>query len=117
MVNVVNLSGVKVVVLDHFGPLLATEQAALDAMGEAYGEAYDWLAVPRERLLAEFFILRTGLLGAIVQKFVNYQQKVAFIGDFSEEIARSSAFRDYVYEANKGRFVMFLPSVDALMES
>ena len=45
-----------------------------------------------------FWNLRTGLLGELAQKLVNYRLILQLSGDFGPEIARSGAFRDYVRE-------------------
>lgn len=103
----IEIDGVRVAELAADGPKLDSEQAALDAMGEAYGVDFDVLAIPKARLSADFLVLRTGLLGAVTQKFTNYQMRVAFVGDFAPEITASNALRDYVRETNKGRAVLF----------
>jgi len=45
------------------GPPLATGQDALDAIGEAWGSDASTIVVPVERFAADFFELRTGVLG------------------------------------------------------
>ncbi|MCB9993793.1 MAG: DUF4180 domain-containing protein [Hyphomicrobiaceae bacterium] len=83
-----------------------------DLIGNGYGTGADYLVVPRACLDAEFCRLRNGMLGEVTQKLINYGLSVVFLGDFSAEIAGSNAFRDYVREANKGRRLLFLASLD-----
>jgi hypothetical protein len=66
------------------------------------------IVIPAERLSENFFRLRTGFAGSVIQKLVNYRRRLAIVGDISHWIAESNAFRDFVYEANKGRDVWFV---------
>jgi hypothetical protein len=110
--NLIEIGGIRVAELDPGGPKLDSEQAALDAIGEAYGQDFDILAIPKARLTPDFLVLRTGLLGAVTQKFTNYQVRAAFVGDFSAEIAASNALRDFVRETNKGGRILFASDLD-----
>ncbi|MFD6886689.1 DUF4180 domain-containing protein [Streptomyces sp. NPDC059957] len=106
--------GVPVLVCGADGPPVATEQDALDQLiGGAFYRT-DIVAVPVERLDAGFFDLRTGLAGAIMQKFVNYRVRLVVVGDLSHHLGASSALRDLVRESNEGRHIWFLPDLDAL---
>lgn len=59
-------------------------------------------------------VLKTRLAGEILQKFVNYNIKVAIIGDFT--IYTSKSLRDFMYESNKGKDIFFSPSVNDAIE-
>ncbi|MFF7981420.1 DUF4180 domain-containing protein [Streptomyces sp. NPDC007901] len=90
------------------GPALDGENAALDLLGDAMGRDAELVAVPAERIADEFFRLRSGVAGAVVQKFANYRLRLAVVGDISRHLAASSALRDFVYEANRGRRLWFV---------
>lgn len=106
--------GVPVLVCAADGPPVATEQDALDQLiGGAFYRT-DIVAVPVERLDAGFFDLRSGLAGAIMQKFVNYRVRLVVVGDLSHHLGASPALRDLVRESNEGRHIWFLPDLDAL---
>jgi hypothetical protein len=53
-------------------------------------------------------VLRTGVAGEIVQKFVMYRVPVVVLGDISGRLAASSTLRAFVYEANRGKNVWFV---------
>ncbi len=72
------------------------------------------IAIPRTRLTADFFRLRTRLAGEILQKLTNYRFKVAIVGDVSAEIAASDALRDFVRECNRGGQVWFVEDLAEL---
>ncbi len=59
-------------------------------------------------------VLKTRLAGEILQKFVNYNIKVAIIGDFTTYTSKS--LRDFMYESNKGKDIFFSPSVNDAIE-
>ena len=102
------LAGQRVFVCPMNGPCLDGEAAALDLMGRLWGLEADWVAVPSSLLGEDFLHLRTGVLGAVVQKFVNYRLRLAVVGDITEAVAASDALRDFVGEANAGAHVWFV---------
>jgi hypothetical protein len=106
--------GCTVLVLPADGPIIASGQDVLDLLGDAYGHQADLLAVPVARLDPGFFRLSTGIAGEVVQKFVNYQLRLAVVGDLSQELADSSALRAFVHESNNGPHVWFVEDLDGL---
>lgn len=101
-----------VLLCDEQGPLLRSEQDALDLVGQAAfpgaeQEPASWVVIPVARLADTFFRLSTGVAGAIVQKLGQYRLGVAVIGDVSSHTAASSAFHDFVVESNRGRQLWF----------
>ncbi len=74
------------------------------------------ILVPVERLEDDFFQFKTGLAGRLMQKFVTYRRRLVILGDISGHVAQNRAFRDFVYEANRGTQVWFLPDLQELNE-
>jgi hypothetical protein len=109
---VVELDGAPVFVCAPEGPALSSEQDATDLIGNAMYLGATCVAIPVERLDGAFFDLRTGLLGSIAQKFVNYRMRLAIVGDVSAYVAKSNAFRDFVTETNRGKQLVFIPTLD-----
>ncbi len=105
--------GVPVLVCDDDGPPIAGTQDALDLIGASYARA-DVVAVPAGRFDERFFVLRTGLAGEIMQKFVNYRVRLVVVGDISTQVAASTALRDLVTESNRGNQVWFVADLDEL---
>ncbi|MEU0335281.1 DUF4180 domain-containing protein [Streptomyces sp. NPDC006193] len=100
--------GVRVLRCAPDGPLLDGESAALDLIGDALGQDAGLVAVPVERIAGDFFRLRSGVAGAVVQKFAVYRLRLAVLGDVSAQVARSTALRDFVRECNRGDQLWFL---------
>ncbi|WP_123969674.1 DUF4180 domain-containing protein [Streptomyces sp. TLI_185] len=112
--TLMDLNGVRVLRCASDGPLLDGEQAALDLIGDAMGYEAELVAVPVERVADEFFRLRSGIAGAVMQKFVNYRVRLVVLGDLSEHLSDSTALRDFVHETNQGGHIWFLADEDAL---
>ncbi len=98
------------------GEKLKNERDALDLIGEAMSSRAELVLVPVERLEEDFFQLKTGLAGQIMQKFVTYRQRLVILGDISQYVAQSRALRDFVYEANRGNQVWFMMNLQELNE-
>ena len=88
------------------GKKLRGEQDALDLIGDCGRDASP-IVIPVERLDEDFFRLKTGVAGAMLQKFMTYGKRVAIVGDISRHKDESSAFRDFVIECNRGSFLRF----------
>jgi hypothetical protein len=112
--DTVELGGVSVMVCRADGAPIAGERDATDLIGLTFGSDIAVVAVPAARFDPEFFRLASGLLGAVTQKFVNYRRRLAIVGDVSAFEARSTPFRDFVRETNKGRHVWFVADMAAL---
>jgi hypothetical protein len=74
----------------------------------------DWLAVHEKNIAPEFFDLRSGIAGDVLQKFVNYQGRLAIIGDISRHTQKSEALAALVRESNRGKDVRFLEALEDL---
>ena len=57
----------------------------------------------------DFFDLKTGFAGEILQKFSNYRVRLAITGDFSKYPGKS--LKDFIRECNRGNLIFFVPSV------
>ncbi|WP_216208504.1 DUF4180 domain-containing protein [Amycolatopsis aidingensis] len=112
----VQLHGTRVLHLDAEGPKLNGAQSALDLIGHFWGHEAEMLAVPVARCGDEFFNLETRIAGEVLQKFTNYQVRLAIIGDLSGYVAESSALRAFVHESNQGKQVWFLADLDELAD-
>lgn len=58
----------------------------------------------------QFFDLKSGLAGDILQKFSTYQGNLAIIGDFSKY--ESNSLKDFIYESNKIGRINFVCNMD-----
>jgi hypothetical protein len=107
---------VSVLVCEPDGEKLKSERDALDLIGEAMSSRAELVLVPVERLEEDFFQLKNGLAGHVIQKFVTYRLRLVILGDISQHVAQSRALRDFVYEANRGNQVWFMTNMQELNE-
>ena len=76
------------------------ENDALDWVALCGGESIHRLLIHADNLTPEFYQLKTGVAGAVLQKFVNYAVRVAAL--LSPELVNQGRFYDMVIEANRG---------------
>ncbi|MEA4970980.1 MAG: DUF4180 domain-containing protein [Candidatus Pelethousia sp.] len=104
-----------IALLESSEPLIADVQSALDLiMSAQYETGCHKLILYKSRFTPDFFILRTGLAGEVLQKFINYHVKVAIVGDYSHYT--SKPLRAFIYESNQGKDIFFLSSVEEAVE-
>jgi len=106
-IRTVLANGKAVAVVESGETLITDVQSALDLMATVRYEAdADRIILPKAALDERFFVLSSGLAGEILQKFVNYQVKLAIVGDYSHYT--SKPLRDFIYESNSGNHVFFV---------
>lgn len=79
---------------------LRTGQDALDLIAACFENDTNLLVLHAETLSDDFFNLRTGLAGEMLQKFMNYRVKAALI--LTNEQVVKGRFKELLSEANKG---------------
>lgn len=104
------INGVQIALVDSDTLVLAGPGDVLDLIGQAGHR----VVLPKKCVAEAFFDLRTGLAGEALQKFINYQAKVAFVGDFTHYT--SKALRDFMYESNNGRDIFFVSTTEEALE-
>lgn len=91
-------------------------QSALDIIGSVrYNHDCGAIVLHMENFPREFFDLRTGLLGEVLQKFTTYDMRLAITGDFSS--FQSKSLRDFIYETNNGGRLIFTPDEKSAIEA
>lgn len=90
-------------------------QSALDLIKTVkYETGCTNIAINKEAIVNDFFVLSTCLAGEILQKFINYGVRFAVYGDFSKYT--SKPLKDFMYESNKGKGIYFQPTVSLAVE-
>lgn len=95
--------------------LITDVQSALDLiMTVNYETGSNRIILNKSTITEDFFKLSTCLAGEILQKFINYDVKVAIVGDFS--IYTSKPLKDLMYESYHGKDVFFVSTEDEAIE-
>jgi PadR family transcriptional regulator AphA len=98
-VHLVEKHGCKYVEGTGSDPFLQREEDAVALVGVCGEHSAERVLLYASNLSESFFDLKTGLAGAILQKFVNYHVKVALVTPLNLVQGR---FREYILEANQG---------------
>jgi len=96
------------------GLVIQSAEEGLDLLGNTYYQGFERMIVHAENITPEFFDLKNGLAGEILQKFSNYRMRLVIVGDFS--VYTGKAITDFIFESNKGKQVNFLSSVAEAVE-
>lgn len=110
----IDLAGRRVLLPAGFGAPIASERDGADLVGEALGAGAELIAVPAGRLSDDFFVLKTGLAGAILQKTTNYRLGFAVVGDVPPAALHSEALRASIIESNRRGEVLFVADLAEL---
>ena len=89
-------------------------QDAVDIMMNCIYQGADSIIIMKQNLSPDFFDLKNGLAGEILQKFSSYNARLAIVGDF--ENISSKSLRDFIYESNKIARINFVSSLDLARE-
>ena len=113
--EVIKKNNTKIAVVSSDELLITDVQTALDLiMTVSYETGCTNIAVNKEAIVNDFFVLSTCLAGEILQKFINYGVRFAIYGDFSKYT--SKPLKDFMYESNRGKDFYFQPDVTLAVE-
>lgn len=106
-INVIKENDVEIAVVNSSEVLITDVQSALDFIATVgFETGCHRIVLNKSAICEDFFDLKTRLAGEVLQKFINYNVKVAIVGDFS--VYNSKSLRDFIYESNKGKNIFFL---------
>lgn len=94
--------------------LISNPEDGLQLLADLYYQDVDRIIIYEKNISPDFFDLKTGIAGEILQKFSNYRVRLAIVGDFSSYTRKS--IKDFIYESNNGKQVNFLPSLEEALE-
>lgn len=107
-IEIIEQGGKKAALITAKEPLLTDAQSALDLIaGVSWQTGVNLVAIYKEGVGDDFFRLSSGVAGEILQKFVNYNVRLAIMGDFSGYT--KGPLHDFLVECNRGRHVFFVP--------
>lgn len=96
------------------GPPIQPPQEALEILINCAYQGAEKIIIHSDQLMPDFFDLKTGIAGEILQKVSTYQLRLAIVGDFSQYSSKS--LRDFIFESNKVGRVNFVGSVEEAKE-
>lgn len=90
--------------------LIETIEDGLDLMGNMYYQGFDKIIIQEKNITPDFFDLKNGMAGEILQKFSNYRIQLAIVGNFEKYTSKS--LQDFIRESNEGKLVNFVSSTE-----
>lgn len=104
------INEIKIAEFSSESQAINTLDDAMDLIGNASYKGEGKIILHEFQLNPEFFNLKSGLAGDILQKFSNYRMQLAIIGDF--ENVSSKSLRDFIFESNNQGLVNFVSSLE-----
>lgn len=108
-------NGIEIAVVSGDDMVITDTQSALDlAMTVKYETKAARFVIDKNMICEDFFVLSTGMAGEILQKFMNYQVKMAVYGDYSHYT--SKPLKDFIYESNHGKDFFFVSTKEEAIQ-
>jgi Domain of unknown function (DUF4180) len=95
--------------------LIQTIEDGFDLVGTFYFEGVDRVLLKETHLNPDFFDLKTGFAGEILQKFSTYGIKLTIIGHFDRY--KSESLNAFIFESNRIGKVQFKNNLDEAIEN
>ncbi len=108
-IDTININDLKIAeVTSEDTIVINTTSDGLNLLGNLYYQGFDKIIIHEKNITPDFFDLKNGIAGEILQKFSNYRVRLVIVGDFSKYTGKS--INDFMYESNKGRQINFMAS-------
>jgi len=112
--KILKINGIKIAELISDNIEITTVQSALDIMADADYREARVVIIQRQNICPDFFDLKTGLAGEILQKFANYRMRLAITGDLSNY--KTKSFKAFITECNRGKSIFFSPDRETAIQ-
>jgi hypothetical protein len=95
--------------------LVSSVEKGGDLLAELYYQGFDKIILSVHHLSPQFFDLKTGFAGELLQKFANFRMQLVIVGDVTP--FSNDRFEEFIGESNKGNQVNFAKDVKEVMEA
>lgn len=101
-----NINDIRIAELLSDDIIIKNTEDGLDLLGNLYYQGFDGIVINEKNIIPDFFELKNGIAGDILQKFSNYRVRLAIVGDFSKYTSKS--LKDFIFESNKSKHINFV---------
>lgn len=108
-IHLLDIEDNKIAVINSSEVVIENVQDTLDLMANVDNQGARSIILHERNLKEDFFDLRSGFAGEILQKFSTYQMKLAIIGEFDKY--KSKSLHAFIVESNRGNLVFFMPDM------
>lgn len=109
-----NINDTKIAEIISDTMVIKSIQDGLELLGNLYYQDFDKIVVQEKNITPEFFDLKTGMAGEILQKFSNYGVRLAIVGDFT--LYSGKSMKAFIYESNKNGHINFVGSTEEALQ-
>ena len=85
--------------------LITNAEDGVDLLGNLYYQDFDKIIIHERNITPNFFDLKNGIAGEILQKFSTYRVSLAIVGDFNKY--ESKSVKEFIFESNKFGHINF----------
>lgn len=115
-IRVINKCDANIAVISSDNIIINNGQDALDLiMSVRYDYSCDKVIINKKNITKDFFELKTGIAGEVMQKHINYEMALAIVGEFEQY--NSKSLKSLIYESNKGNKIIFKSTETEALES
>lgn len=108
MIRSFQINGLQAAELISEDLLIADVASGSQLLVDLYYQHFDIMIFHEKNINPDFFELRSGMAGELLQKASNFQLRLAFIGNF--EAYSSKSLQDFIRESNKHGKILFVSS-------
>jgi hypothetical protein len=105
-IRTINNSNKNIAVISSSAIIIKNGQDALDLITKVrYDHGCDSMIINKKNIAEDFFDLKSGIAGEIMQKYINYDMILAIVGEFDSY--NSKSLKSLIYESNKLKKIVF----------
>ncbi|MDO8898075.1 MAG: DUF4180 domain-containing protein [Bacteroidales bacterium] len=105
-IEIHNIKDIKIAEVISELSIISKVEDGLNLLGDLYYQGFDKIIIHEKDISPDFFDLKSGIAGEILQKFSTYRVRLAIVGDFSKYTSKN--LNDFMFESNKTRHVNFV---------
>jgi len=94
--------------------IIYTAEHGLNLLVNLYYQSFDKIIIHEKNISPDFFDLKNGIAGEILQKFSNYRVRLAIVGDFAQYSSKS--LKGFIYESNNVGQINFVDSTSQALK-
>jgi hypothetical protein len=113
-IEIRQVKGINLAVIDSENLFIRETQDALDLMADSGYHGSGKIIIHEKNITPDFFNLKTGIAGDILQKFSTYNIQLAIIGDYSKFSSKS--LMDFIFESNKYGRINFVKTMEEAID-
>jgi len=108
------IGNIKIAEVISDGIIIKNAEDGLGLLGNLYYQDFEKIIIHMQNITPDFFNLKNGIAGELLQKFSNYRVRLIIVGDFS--LIKSKSIADFIFESNNGRQVNFLTTTSEALK-